>query len=447
MNTSRPMRSRRVPRPWVVPPALLVLDEPFEGFQVLDEVRSEVGVLLWQSLRDVDLWASTDTLQRAELFTPHAHEQRLERIAAEAAADPAARGLLEGLARVLDAGLPPRGADISEVCEAASRWASDQGWTRTALAFAQRSALAAPEVAGPAYLVGLVSRRAADYRRAETWFRRALALARRNRDWKFYGLAHLGLANVHMQRGDAPNARARLLRALRAARRYGVWSVRPFALHDLFCIAATGGDPEQAQSYARSAFRSYGRRHPRLPVLAHDVACFWMIQGEHRLALPTFEAVLPYIDRVPERMLALSNVARAAGGLADEGTFERAAHEVWALVDQRPEMERVPEALINVAHGAVQLDRWPAVERAASLALKTAARRRESQQRAAAEELLNKVRHARRLRRYYAESAPNPDPPPPLLPLTDDGAELSARERFAVELVEALGDPRAGTVT
>ena len=137
----------------------------------------------------------------------------MERIDEEV--DPAApvRPVLEGLASLLAKPGRVTSQEVCELCEELSRWASDAGLPRTALAFAQHGAMAAPDEAGPAYLVGLIARRAADYRRAEVWFRRALAIARHSLDWKHYGLAHMGLANLYMQRGDAPRARTRLLRA------------------------------------------------------------------------------------------------------------------------------------------------------------------------------------------------------------------------------------------
>lgn len=436
MKLVRPKRARRSSRPWVIPPGLLVLPEPFEGFQVLDETRSELGVLLWQSLRDVDLWAATPPDARPDLFTPNALGIRRLRIAAELAADSPIRLLLEGISEVLSPSPGAGDTQLSELCESVSRWASDMEWPRTALAFAQRSALAAPEMAGPAYLVALVARRTADYRRSETWFRRSLALARRNQDWKYYGLAHMGLANLHMQRGDAPSARSRLLRALRAARRYGVWSVRPFALHDLFCIAATasGTDGEQAEAYARAAYRGYGRRHPRLPALAHDVAWFWMLRHDFERALPVFRAVLRHVPRPTERMVVLSNVARAAAGAGDLHGFEAAWKDVWRLRETRTDGERVAEAMVNLAHGALAAGDLTRLEMAASHAIRVATLRDEAQHRMAGEDLLARGKGMTpRRRRGRGRGARHRPPLPPLRP-----AEASPADRLASALVQAL---------
>jgi tetratricopeptide (TPR) repeat protein len=408
MSESHPGNKRRYPRPWIIPPGLLMLNEPYEGFNVLDETRSELGVLLWQSLRDVDLWASTRPEARAALFSPGSLRRRTERIEAEVPVEHSARALLEAIARMLAAPDRVSELEVSDICQEVSRWASDEGMPRTALAYAQRSAMALPEEAGPAYLVGLVSRRAADYRRAETWFRRALALGRRNRDWRYYALAHLGLANLHMQRGDAPRARVRLLRALRASRRYGLWSVRSMVLHDLFCITATGEHAEHAEMYARAAFRSYGRRHPRLPMLAHDIARFWMSRGHHARAFQTFRAVLPHLTRLSDRLLAWANLAQAAGGAGDEDAFTEAWSRVWRMIDTGTDLERAAEALINVAYGAQSLGQWVRQEMASSYALTVAKRRSEAQQRLKAEELLESARRA-----GMGRHEPDPAEPPP----------------------------------
>jgi tetratricopeptide (TPR) repeat protein len=424
MSKPHPRRSRHHSRPWIVPPGLLIQSEPFEGFHVLDETRDELGVLLWQCLRDVEIWAMAEPECRSDLFTAGALRQRMERIDEEV--DPAApvRAVLEGLAALLARPSRVTALEVCELCEELSRWASDAGLPRTALAFAQRAAMAAPDEAGPAYLVGLISRRAADYRRAEVWFRRALALARHNQDWRVYSLAHAGIGQMHMQRGDAPKARARLLRALRASRRYGIWSVRSIALHDLFCISATGPDPRLAEQYARSAFRSYGRRHPRLPALAHDIARFWMSQGHHSLALATFQAVIPHFTRPQERMLGLSNLAQAAGGAGDANLFTRAWNEIWTMIDERDDTELVAETLINLAYGAQSLGQVVRMDMAASYALTIATRRGEAQEKVIAERLLQISRHM----------GPHSEPEPAEV----EALPLVGSDQLAVQLVEAL---------
>ena len=392
MGQAGSRRSRRSSRRWVVPPGLRQAGEPFEGFAVVDELRNGLGLLLWQSLRDVDLWSATPPEERMTLFAAGAAERRRVELAAMPEAGPVQSPLL-AIAWLLEDG-GGRMPDLSESCLAVSRWAIGQGHRRTALAFGEAAAVAAPQDAGAAYWVGYLSRRAADYRRAETWYRRAIGLARRTDDWKSYGLAYCGWANLMIQRGDYPAARDKLLIALRAARRHGLWSIKPLALHDLCCIAIHDGNTEEVTSYARRAFRAYGRRHPRVVALAHDVAFFWMLQGYFAPALRVFRAVAGYVTDHPHRLLAQSSVARAAGGVGDRFSYNEAWADTWRLIDATHDTEKVAEALVNLAHGAASIGDRDRATIAAGQALTVALQRQEAEQRDAAESLLNALRRA-----------------------------------------------------
>lgn len=368
------------------------MDEPYEGFAVVDELRNGLGLLLWQSLRDVELWSATVPAERSSIFAPGAGDRRR----AELSALPEARAVqapLLHIARLLEGGTS-RPAELSLACLAVSRWAITHEYRRTALAFGEAAAVAAPNDAEAAYWVAYLSRRAAEYRRAETWYRRAIGLARRNDDWKSYGMAYCGWANLLIQRGDYSAARDRLMVALRAARRHGLWNIKPLALHDLCCIAIRNGDPEEVASYGRKAFRAYGRRHPRVVALAHDVAFFWMLQGFFAPALRVFQAVASHVTDRPDRLLAVSSVARAAGGVGDRYTYNEAWADSWQLIDSSDDTEKVAEALVNLAHGAAGIGDRDRATIAAGQALTLALQRSEPEQRAAAESLLNALRRA-----------------------------------------------------
>jgi len=411
--------SPRFPRRWVVPPGLPSAEEPFEGWYVIDELRTPLGLLFWQTLRDVEMWTLVAPEHRARLFSAGSHGRRRERIAALELA-PALRLPLEQLTRVLDPRHPPAADAATEACQAVSRWATDNALPRTALAFAQCAAMATPDRPSPAFQVGLLARRSAQHRRAETWFRRTLALARRTRDWNYYGLACIGVGNLYRQRGDYPAARGWFVKALRVARRHGLWQVRPMAMHDLFCVAANAGHVEEADAFARRAFRAYGRRHPKLVALAHDVARFWLLRGDYDHALQVFRAVLPHLTRVPERRLAASNMARAAAGVGDRMTFAAMWSETWRMVDDFDDTESVPEALLSLAQGAAALGDRDRGMVAANQALQVARERNEAEPRLQAEVLLDQLRRSR----------PVPAPAP-----VDVGPETHP---LALELVEAL---------
>lgn len=423
MSQRHPEKTRRSPRRWIVPPGLAIGDEPFDGYRVLEEVRNGLGLLLWQTLRDAELWATTEPSERRRLFDEDARLRRVEQVSQLGAESPLRAPLLY-LARVLG-GDPVDGPEMSESSTAVSRWASENGMPRTAMAFAQAASMAAPDSAAGAYQVGILARRAVDYRRAETWFRRTMGLARRTQDWRFYGMACVGLGNVYIQRGDHATARAWLTKALRAARRYGLWHVKPMALHDLFGIAAAGGNPAEAEHYARASFRAYGRRHPKLVALAQDVGRFWLQRGENGRALIVFQAVLPHVERVPDRRLVLANLGRAAAGEKDRVTFAEAWAESWRLIDRHEDSDRVPESLIALAKGAAQLGDTDRAQMAAGQALSAAIQRKQDDEREEAEALLENLR---RRTPMQVEEEPAPR----------DEASAAAADAFAADLVDAL---------
>ena len=423
MSDTPSPRVRRPARLWVIPPGLMTHEEPFEGHRVLDEVRTPLGVTLWEFIRDVDLWATTPPESRARLFVSGLIKRRRERIAALGAAREI-REPLETICRGLDGRLRDGGKLISRACHILSRWATDQGLPRTAVAFAQSAALATPELAAPAYIVGVLARRTAEWRLSDTWFRRAMALGRRGGEWEHYGNACLGLGSLHRDRGDLAAARTWYLKALRISRRKGLWDVRAKALHDLFLITAAAELPGEAEIWARRAFRAYGPRHPRLIPLAHDVARFWLSQRHYEESLRVFRAVLSHVHRVPERRLATSHMALAAAGAGDRLTFASMWSETWRLVDEYDDTERVAETLIALAEGAKALGDPDRGSLAANHALKVAVGRGEAAYRKTAEQLLESLR-------TMAAGVPAPRQRAESLP---DGTV-----EFAVHLVECLG--------
>ncbi|HSU12884.1 tetratricopeptide repeat protein [Longimicrobium sp.] len=418
-------RSRRISRLWVVPPGLTASDEPFEGYRVLEEAGAGLGVPLWQFLRDVDLWSTTPPEARGRLFSAGMVRRR-RALLAQLGVRRELRLPLETIGQALEGRTHGAGAQITRACETLSRWAGDHAMPRTALAFAQSASLATPEQPGPAYMVGLLARRNAEYRRAETWFRRALGLARRSGDWRHYGLACLGVGNLYRQRGDYPTARAWYGRALRVARRHALWDVRPLALHDLFCVSMNGENGDTAEEWAQRAFKAYGPRHPRLVALAHDVARFWLDRRRFRPALQVFRAVLPHVSRIAERRIVVANMAAAAAGMGDRLAFAAMWGETWRLVDEYEDTEGVPEALVGIAAGAAALGDPDRAQLAAGHAATVARKRDEPEPRLAAERIIEAARSVRVRARV--------PPPPP----AEDDAEATPEALFATELAEAL---------
>jgi tetratricopeptide (TPR) repeat protein len=396
---------RKTQRRWRVPPALKRGDEIFEGLGVLDELSGERGLVLWQSLRDALLWADAQDDERAALFSPDAERARMAMILAAQPA-PDLEEPLSVLARML--GEPARISEemVALACRRISQWSDDEGLLATALAFAQASATVTPGDAGAAFAVGKLARRRAEYARAETWFRRTIALARQVGDWATYAQAFNGLGNLYRQRGNLPAARRFLLRAVRAAQRNSLHAIEGAALHDWFVVAMDADRPDEAQHLARSAFEAYGPHHPRLPMLAQDVAYWWTTQGYHSRALPVFRSTLPHFTQPHERLNSWGCIARAAGGAGDRAAFREAWDASYDLLPSTVGHAGTAEVLLDMALGAASLGLWDKAEQAAREALELGSKRQEGRIRLSAEAVLDSVRHHRTVENQRAATGP-----------------------------------------
>jgi tetratricopeptide (TPR) repeat protein len=348
---------------------------------------------LWETYRDVVLWADTAPEEREGLFAAGAHAARVRELDA-AGADPALdRGLRAAAAVVADA-MGTQEADVTGACRQVADWAEQRALLGTAVTLATAAALASPTHAGAAFRVGQIARKKGENARAETWFRRAIGLGRQAKDWASYAEAFLGLGNLYKQRGNYPAAWRFHIRALRAARRHALRDLVARSLHDLFAMAVEIKPAAEAQELAKQAFRAYGPRHPRLPALAHDVAYFWMGQGRFAPALDVIRAVQPHIADPGEQLLVAGNLGRAAGGAGDRQTFEEAWEQVWTA-DERDRYPVAGQGLLELAHGASSLRDWPRAEKAAEAARDMAQRHGQGQVMIVSETVLDAARRKR----------------------------------------------------
>jgi len=388
---------RRTARRWRTPPAITQGAEAFEGMAILEEIRSPLGVLLWQASRDVNLWAAEPPEERAGLFVPGAEAWLLGMIRS-AEVDVQLESPLMTIMRMVASPEAARVETIELACQHVAHWADTHGYSATSIAYAQAAAMTVPFDAGAAYAVGRLARRRAEYSRAETWFRRSIALARQSGDWTSYALAFSGLGNLYMQRGNFPAARRFHVRALRAARRHSLRQIQGAALHDLFVIAAGSNQKDDAERHARSAFELYGPEHPRLSALANDIGYFWMERGHFVPALTVFQALLPHVARHEDRLVGLANIVRAAAGAGQRKLFEETWDEVWDGLARNESTENAAQVLLELAHGAAQLGESERAERAAERAVRIARERGENRQLLTAESVLESVRRGRAAR-------------------------------------------------
>jgi tetratricopeptide (TPR) repeat protein len=408
-SSGPPARKPRRRWRWHVPPAIVHGNETLEGAEMLEEVSGAIGLVLWQTMRDVMLWAGVrEPEERVRLFHPSTYEQRLRQLD-QAGLDAAVEAPLRALAGILRDPGGMTEAEVLSACRDVAQWADGRDLMSVAVAFAQAGALAAPTNAAAGFKVGQLARRKAEYPRAESWFRRTIGLGRQAKDWASYAEAFLGLGNLYVQRGNYPAARRFHIRGLRAARRHGMRDIQARALHDLFGIAVVTNETAEAMEYARNAFRAYGANHPRLPVFAHDLAYFWMTRGRFAEALAVFQAVLPLIKHPNERLLAWGDVGRAAGGAGSREVFERAWEEVWSYAGEWDNRLHAAQALLDLARGAASLKEWARAERAATTARDVATRREEARVLVEVEPLLESIMRRRNLESVQAEAGETPD--------------------------------------
>jgi tetratricopeptide (TPR) repeat protein len=392
-----PQRKPRRRWRWHVPPALVHGNETLEGTELLEEYTGAAGLALWQSMRDVTLWAGArEPEQRGDLFHAGAYEKRVAEIEA-GGLDAAVDAPLHVLARICREPAAMTEEEVLSACRDISTWAEQREKLGTAISFAQAGALAAPANAAAGFRVGQLARRKAEYARAESWFRRVIGLGRQAKDWASYAEAFMGLGNLYLQRGNAPAARRFHIRALRAARRHGMRDIQGRVLHDLFVIAVNGASPEEALDYARQSFKAYGPGHHRLPVLAHDLAYFWMQRGRFPQALSVFQALVPLMAEPTERMQTVADMGRAAGGAGNRGLFDEAWNDVWSYAGDWHTRPTAAQALLDLARGAASLKDWTRAERAATTARDVAQRREEARVAIEAESLLESVARKRNL--------------------------------------------------
>lgn len=408
-----------------IPPAITRGAETLPGAPILDEVSGDLGVVLWRSVRNVTLWASTPPASRGVLFAGPAARIREEDLA-RLEIDAELVAPLSVMVRLLES---PGGMELIRVvnaCRRVSMWAEQRGHLATALEWAQAAAHAAPQSAALAYTVGRIARRRAEYDRAESWYARAIVQARRAGDWRTYATAYSGLGNMAVQKGNFPWAKRAYLRCLKAALRHNLQELQGATYHSLFVTEIETGAGPEADALAEQAFRALGPGHPDLPRLAYDVAYHWMLEGLCDEALRVGKALERHFETPAERAVALGLIARSGGGSGDRAAFYRARARLDALLKTGTAEETAARALLGVAYGAASLNDWPLAEEYGNLALRIANERREGRVVVAAEAALDFVRS-----RPAVAAAP----------------DCPSAASLADQLVAALSEPRGVLVT
>lgn len=384
-------------------------EQGFGGREILDEYEGAAGLVLWQSFRDTELWA-TSPKKRGLFAEGQAVEERtrLIRELNEVEYHPIKAPLATLAQLITDE--PPQSVEVAGGCEAVSLWSQERGRLGTATEYAQVASLAVPENALYAVRAARVLRIRAEYQRAWSWFEHAVFLARQSRDWQAYTEAYAGVGNLHIQVGNYPKARLAHKRCLRAARRNHLRDMMASAFHNLFILEMEVGAAEVAEKYAKRALEVYPLDSPALPRLARDMAWRWMVLGFFDRALPLAQEVLKHFTSPADRALVWSDIARAAAGAGQVDTFEDAWARTWVLISEHNVDPWPADILVNLAHAAAFVGETTRAERAAHQAVETARARKEGTLLFAAEAILDSLACASQIPvRHLRKTAPAED--------------------------------------
>ncbi|HEX8394244.1 MAG TPA: hypothetical protein VF665_18010 [Longimicrobium sp.] len=262
------------PRKWHVPPALLYDPaERLEGERVLCESNGDLGLVLWRTVRDVALWAATPPESRDQLFAVGSDALRLARLTAAGLPDAIARPV-DTLNSMLMLGGNADADTVMICCLEIAAWARTSARPHTALAFAQAGALASPAFSEAALHTGICAAEAGQAVRAGTWLRRALALARQEKNLAAYTVALSELGSVYEGlAGGIPRAERYDRKAYKAGKRFTLPDARLQALYGLRRIALARGDTAKAERLVGAIGRHERRWRPDRSGRGPDPAC------------------------------------------------------------------------------------------------------------------------------------------------------------------------------
>jgi tetratricopeptide (TPR) repeat protein len=269
----------------------------------------------------------------------------------------------------------PHNLDLPSVawsCMLIAEWALGQGAPGTAAELMEVAGVLWPENPRYAWMIGRFLRAHGYARQAYLWLTRAVRVGFRSGDWDVEAMALNSLGNLCIEQGGIEKGRRYLNRALTRARKHRLREREAKVLHDLFVLAVVSRESEAAEEYGMRAFECYGRSHPDLAKLAHDIAHLWCEQGHFSRALPVFAALLPFFHEPDARLRVLASAARAAGGAGDDILFQRFWIEAQILLEHEAVGPIMAESLLEIALGATSIGRWADARAALAQALDAA---------------------------------------------------------------------------
>ena len=352
-NADRRQARRR--RRWTLPLPPLGFGETLEGIEVLNELPDLTGLELFARLCDVLLWMRSPEMTRNQLFRPRSRPEAIQ--VPEPLRNPVAalRELTQQQSTSVD--------EVAQACSKIAKWAFETGYLRIASTFAHTAATVKPDDPELAFAVGQSTRNAGRYAYAEAWFQRSIGLARRKKNREMLSSAYFGLGIMHEMRGEREAARATFEKAMRAAVSGNIASLAASA-HQ-YLIPLTMSEYKEGFAHAVEALRLYPPDDPLLARLAVDAGALFSEHSHFQLAHDLYEAALPFLTRLSDRLAVYANVSRAAAALGLKHRFAEAWGEMdrIALKFRHDSRDRVlpvlyGESLVELTHGLITLHYW-----------------------------------------------------------------------------------------
>lgn len=335
MMASHHNKSR--PRRWIVPHALL--REPFETLEaihILEEIPGDLGVLLWRLHRHVTLWKSIPPNKRVGLFAPDASAH----LTAQLHTTPIDGSVAVAVKLLISVTAAPetiRSGVVALACREVATWAEGERVRLTATTFAQAAALCEPRRADYALAVARAASEAGSIVRAESWFARAVGLARRSCDHRTYTQAHLDIGRLALEGRDTERAERAFRSAARMARYHALRPERAAAWHALMDTALASNRYEDAVTFGKRASRIYSPRHAELPPVLFGLGQALLGLERPGEALLLLKQAGELWEEPTDRLKTLALLACAAADAGEEAVGEDAWRQAAALLDRVPD--------------------------------------------------------------------------------------------------------------
>lgn len=161
------------------------------------------------------------------------------------------------------------------------------------------------------------------------------------------------------------------------------------AQHDLMLMSTERGNYREAEAHARTALAWYPKYHERFPLFVADLAFLLVSEHEYRGAIRLLIRFFYIVKDRSKRVLALSMLVRALGGVKDLDRLRRARRRLLRWLEHSREYE--PAARVNLAEGERAAGMWSEAEANARLALELASGRRDAAPARLASTLLSEI--------------------------------------------------------